>query len=407
MNWRRCDSNASSIDTDKAKIPMNFDYTETQGQIRAAVKELCKGFGPEYWRGLAQEGKYPEAFVDAMAEAGWLAALIPEEYGGAGLPLLDACLILQEINQNGGSAVHCHAQMYTMASIMRHGSEAQKRRTLPRIADGSLRLQAFGVTEPDAGSNTLAIKTFARKVPGGYVVNGQKIWTSRYSHSHMYLLIARTTPIDAVKKKTDGLSLFLIDIKKAGASLKATPIRTMINHHTFQVFIDNLELSDDDRIGEEGKGFYYLLDSLHSERLLVGSEAIGDGHWFVGKAARYGSERVVFDRPIGANQGVQFPIARAHMNIEAAELMRNKAATLFDAGLPCGREATMVKYLASEAAWEAAEAAMTTFGGYGVACEYDIERKWKESRLFRTAPISNNLVLAQVAEHLLGMPRSY
>jgi acyl-CoA dehydrogenase len=273
-----------------------------------------------------------------MAKAGWLAALIPEEYGGAGLPLLDACLILQEINQNGGSAVHCHAQMYTMASIMRHGSEAQKRRTLPRIADGSLRLQAFGVTEPDAGSNTLAIKTFARKVPGGYVVNGQKIWTSRYSHSHMYLLIARTTPIDAVKKKTDGLSLFLIDIAKAGASLKATPIRTMINHHTFQVFIDDLHLTDDDRIGEEGKGFHYLLDSLHSERLLVASEAIGDGHWFVGKAARYGSERVVFDRPIGANQGVQFPIARAHINVEAAELMRNKAATLFDASLPCGRE---------------------------------------------------------------------
>ena len=386
---------------------MNFDYSQTQEQIRSAVRELCKGFGPEYWRQCAQDGAYPETFVDAMAKAGWLAALIPEEYGGAGLPLLDACLILQEINQNGGSAVHCHAQMYTMASIMRHGSEAQKRRTLPRIADGSLRLQAFGVTEPDAGSNTLAIKTFARKVPGGYVVNGQKIWTSRYSHSHMYLLIARTTPIDAVKKKTDGLSLFLIDIAEAGASLKATPIRTMINHHTFQVFIDDLHLTDDDRIGEEGKGFHYLLDSLHSERLLVASEAIGDGHWFVGKAARYGSERVVFDRPIGANQGVQFPIARAHINVEAAELMRNKAATLFDAGLPCGREATMVKYLASEAAWEAAEAAMTTFGGYGVACEYDIERKWKESRLFRTAPISNNLVLAQVAEHLLGMPRSY
>ncbi|MFZ5722695.1 MAG: acyl-CoA dehydrogenase family protein, partial [Pseudomonadota bacterium] len=270
---------------------MNFDYTETQGQIRAAVKELCKGFGPEYWRQCAQDGAYPEAFVDAMAKAGWLAALIPEQYGGAGLPLLDACLILQEINQNGGSAVHCHAQMYTMASIMRHGSETQKRRTLPRIADGSLRLQAFGVTEPDAGSNTLAIKTFARKVPGGYVVNGQKIWTSRYSHSHMYLLIARTTPIDAVKKKTDGLSLFLIDIAKAGTALKATPIRTMINHHTFQIFIDNLELTDDDRIGEEGKGFSYLLDSLHSERLLVASEAIGDGHWFVGKAARYGSER--------------------------------------------------------------------------------------------------------------------
>lgn len=386
---------------------MNFDYTDTQRQIRAAVKTLCQGFGDAYWRDCAQEGRYPEAFVDAMAQAGWLAALIPEEYGGSGLSLLDACTILQEVNFNGGNSASCHAQMYTMASILRHGSEAQKRRTLPRIADGSLRLQAFGVTEPDAGSNTLRIKTFARKVAGGYVLNGQKIFTSRYSHSHLYLLIARTTPYEESRKKTDGLSLFLVDIAKAGAALQARPIRTMINHHTFEVFIDNLELGDEDRIGEEGQGFYYLLDSLHSERLLVASEAIGDGHWFVEKASRYAGERVVFDRPIGANQGVQFPIARAHMNVEAAELMRNKAATLFDAGLPCGREATMVKYLASEAAWEAAEAAMSTFGGYGVACEYDIERKWKETRLFRTAPISNNLVLAQVAEHLLGLPRSY
>ncbi len=386
---------------------MNFSYTETQTQIRSAVKALCDGFGPEYWRQCAQDGAYPEAFVDAMIEAGWLAALIPEAYGGSGLSLMDACTILEEVNRSGGNSASCHAQMYTMASILRHGSEAQKRKTLPRIADGSLRLQAFGVTEPDAGSNTLRIQTFARKVAGGYVINGQKIWTSRYSHSHMYLLIARTTPFEDLAKKTDGLSLFLVDIAKAGSSLKAKPIRTMINHHTFEVFIDKLEVSDDDRIGEEGKGFYYLLDSLHSERLLVASEAIGDGKWFVDKASRYAGERVVFDRPIGANQGVQFPIARAHMNIEAAELMRNKAVTLFDAGLPCGREATMVKYLASEAAWEAAEAALSTFGGYGMACEFDIERKWKEARLFRTAPISNNLVLAQVAEHLLGMPRSY
>ena len=386
---------------------MNFDYTETQGQIRAAVKELCKGFGPEYWRQCAQDGAYPEAFVDAMAKAGWLAALIPEEYGGAGLPLLDACLILQEINQNGGSAVHCHAQMYTMASILRHGSEAQKRATLPRIADGSLRLQAFGVTEPDAGSNTLAIKTFARKVPGGYVANGQKIWTSRYSHSHMYLLIARTTPIDAVKKKTDGLSLFLIDIAKAGASLKATPIRTMINHHTFQVFIDNLELSDDDRIGEEGKGFYYLLDSLHSERLLVASEAIGDGHWFVGKAARYGSERVVFDRPIGANQGVQFPIADAFIELEAANLMRWKACEKIDAMQNAGAEANMAKYLAAKASWEAANVCLQTHGGFGFACEYDIERKFRETRLYQVAPVSTNMIFSYVAEHILGLPRSF
>ena len=301
---------------------MDFSYTETQTQIRSAVKALCDGFGPDYWRQCAQDGAYPEAFVDAMIEAGWLAALIPEAYGGSGLSLMDACTILEEVNRNGGNSASCHAQMYTMASILRHGSEAQKRKTLPRIADGSLRLQAFGVTEPDAGSNTLRIKTFARKVAGGYVINGQKIWTSRYSHSHLYLLIARTTPFEESAKKTDGLSLFLVDIAKAGSSLKAKPIRTMINHHTFEVFIDNLEVSDDDRIGEEGKGFYYLLDSLHSERLLVASEAIGDGKWFVEKASRYASERVVFDRPIGANQGVQFPIARAHINIEAAELMR-------------------------------------------------------------------------------------
>ncbi|MGP1613740.1 MAG: acyl-CoA dehydrogenase family protein, partial [Pollutimonas bauzanensis] len=342
-----------------------------------------------------------------MTEAGGLAALIPEAYGGSGLALLDACLILEEINRSGGNGAACHAQMYTMGSVLRHGSEAQKNRILPRIADGSLSLQAFGVTEPDAGSDTLRIKTFARRVNGGYVINGQKIWTSRYLQSDLYLLIARSTPYEEVKKKTDGLSLFLVDIERAGSALRSTPIKTMLNHHTNQVFIDNLEVSDEDRIGEEGKGFHYLLDSLNAERLLVASESIGDGKWFVSKASRYASERVVFDRPIGANQGVQFPIARAHMNIEAAELMRNRAATLFDNGEPCGPQATMCKYLASEAGWEAAEAAMTTFGGYGVAAEYHIERKWKESRLFRTAPISNNLVLAQVAQHILGMPRSY
>jgi acyl-CoA dehydrogenase len=278
---------------------------------------------------------------------------------------------------------------------------------LPRIADGSLRLQAFGVTEPDAGSNTLKIKTFARRVNGGYVINGQKIWTSRFKQSHMYLLITRTTPFDEVAKKTDGLTLFLVDIAKAGASLRATPIRTMLNHHTNEVFIDNLEVTDDDRIGEEGKGFYYLLDSLNSERILVASEAIGDGKWFVEQASHYASERIVFDRPIGANQGIQFPIAKAHMNLQAAELMRNKAAVLFDKRLPCGSETSMAKYLCTEASWEAAEACMTTFGGFGVASEYHVERKWKEARLFRIAPISNNLILAQIAQHALKMPRSY
>jgi acyl-CoA dehydrogenase len=294
-----------------------------------------------------------------------------------------------------------------MGSLLNHGSEAQKRKYLPRIADGSLRLQAFGVTEPDAGSNTLKIKTFAKRVPGGYVINGQKVWTSRYLQSHMYLLIARTTPYEEVKKKTEGLTLFLVDIEKAGASLKSTPIKTMLNHHTNQVFIDNLEVTDDDRIGEEGKGFTYLVDSLNSERLLVASESLGDGKWFVENASRYATDRIVFDRPIGANQGVQFPIAKAHMNLQAAELMRDRAADLFDAGKPCGPESNMAKYLTSEAAWEAAEAAMIAFGGNGVAVEYNVERKWKEARLFRIAPISNNLVLAQVAQHVLGMPRSY
>ena len=291
--------------------------------------------------------------------------------------------------------------------ILNHGSEAQKQKYLPSIAAGTLRLQAFGVTEPDAGSNTLNIKTTARKIDGGYVINGQKIWTSRYFQSHMYLLVTRTTPLEEAKRKTDGLSLFLVDIAKAGASLKATPIPTMLNHHTNQVFIDDLHVSDDDLIGEEGKGFYYLLDTLNSERLLVASESIGDGKWFVEQASRYASERRVFDRPIGANQGVQFPIAKAHMNIEAAECMRNRAATLFDSGAKAGNETLMAKYLATEASWEAAEACMTTFGGYGVASEYHVERKWKEARLFRTAPISNNLVLAQIAQHALGMPRSY
>lgn len=376
-------------------------------EIRDAVAALCRDFGGEYWQRCEREEKYPEEFVQAMTRAGWLAALIPEEYGGSGLSLREACVILEEVNRSGANGASCHAQMYTMGSLLHHGSEAQKRRYLPRIADGSLRLQAFGVTEPDAGSNTLKIKTFAKKVDGGYVINGQKVWTSRYRQSHLYLLIARTTPYEECRKKTDGLTLFLVDIGKAGESLKSTPIRTMLNHHTNQVFIDNLEVSDEDRIGEEGKGFHYLVDSLNAERLLVGSESLGDGKWFIENASRYASERIVFDRPIGANQGVQFPIAKAYMNLKAAELMRDRAADLFDARQPCGPESNMAKYLATEASWEAAEAAMLAYGGNGVACEYDVERKWKEARLFRIAPISNNLVLAQVAQHVLGMPRSY
>lgn len=386
---------------------MEFGYTATQEEIRSSVQRLCAEFGPDYWRGCDEAGKYPYEFVKAMTDAGWLAALIPEEFGGAGLGLVDACVILEEINRSGGNAAACHAQMYTMAAILYHGSQAQKQKYLPGIADGGISLQAFGVTEPDAGSNTLAITTFAKKVDGGYVINGQKIWTSRYKQSDLYLLITRTTPAADVKRKTDGLTLFLVDIEKAGAALTSTPIRTLFNHHTNQVFIDDLHVSEDDRIGEEGKGFYYLLDSLNSERLLVASESIGDGKWFIENGSRYASERSVFGRPIGANQGVQFPIARAYMNLQAAELVRNKAATLFDLRQPCGPEANIAKYLATEASWEAAEACLTAYGGYGFASEFHVERKWREARLFRTAPISNNLILAQIAQGSLGMPRSY
>jgi acyl-CoA dehydrogenase len=386
---------------------MNFSYSDTQQEIAAAVRDLCARFPDPYWRKCEAEEAYPHDFVDAMTEAGWLAALIPEAYGGSGLALLDACIILQEINRQGGNAATCHAQMYTMAAVLQHGTDKQKDAILPKIARGELRLQAFGVTEPTAGSNTLRIKTFARKVPGGYVINGQKIWTSRFRQSDYYLLLARTTPFDDVLKKTDGLSLFLIDIKRAGTALQPRTIDTMLNHHTNEVFIENLEVGEEWRVGEEGKGFQYLLSSLNAERLLVASECVGDGHWFIDRARRYATDRVVFDKPIGANQGVAFPIAKAHMNVCAAELVRNQGATLFDAGKPCGPEANMAKYLCSEASWEAAEAAMTTYGGFGVATEYDIERKWKETRLFRTAPISNNLVLAYVAQHVLEMPRSY
>jgi acyl-CoA dehydrogenase len=342
-----------------------------------------------------------------MTEAGWLAALIPQEFGGAGLSMLEASLILEEVNRSGGNAVACHAQMYTMAAILKHGNIEQKKRYLPRIASGELRLQSFGVTEPDAGSETPRIKTFARREGDNYVINGQKIFTSRYQHSDMLLLLTRSTPFDQVTKKTDGMSLFLVNIKESGSAIKAVPISTLVNHGTNQLFIDNLVLPREALIGEEGKGFSCLLSSLNAERILVASESVGDGRWFVDYATKYANQRRVFDRPIGMNQGVQFPIAKAHVAVEAANLMRLKAATLFDAGLPCGGEANMAKYLASEAAWEAGEAAMVTLGGYGFTKEYHVERKWREARLYRTAPIANNLVLSFVAEHLLGLPRSY
>jgi acyl-CoA dehydrogenase len=386
---------------------MDFEFSESQKEIRAAVAALCARFGNEYWHRCDAKNAYPEEFVERLSEAGWLSALIPHEYGGAGLGMLEASLILEEINRSGGNAVACHAQMYTMASILKHGSAEQKQRYLPRIAAGELRLQSIGVTEPDAGSETPRIKTFAQRQGDQYVVNGQKIFTSRYQHSDMILLLTRTTPYDEVKKKTDGMSLFLVNLKETGDAIKAVPIATMVNHGTNQLFIDNLILPREALIGEEGKGFSYLLSSLNAERILVGSESIGDGRWFVEYAVKYANERRVFDRPIGMNQGVQFPIAKAHVAVQAADLMRLKAVSLFDAGLPCGAEANMTKYLASEAAWEAGEAAMTTLGGYGFAKEYHVERKWREARLYRTAPISNKLILSFVGEHVLGMPRSY
>ena len=386
---------------------MDFGYSELQQQIRTSVRALCDRFGPDYWRRCDAERSYPEEFVRAMSEAGWLGILIPEEYGGGGQGITEASIVLEEINHSGGSSAVCHAQMYTMGSLLRHGSEEQKRRYLPGIASGALRLQAFGVTEPDAGSDTTRVKTFARKTSDGYVINGQKIFTSRYQHSDLMVLLARTTPLEETGKKTEGLSLFLVDTRAAGDSIQASPIDMLINHETNQLFITDLEVPQDALIGEEGRGFFYLLDGLNAERILIASECIGDGHWFIERATAYAGERVVFDRPIGKNQGVQFPIAKAYMAVEAADLMRLKAAAAFDARQPCGAEANMAKYLASEASWEAADVAMATLGGYGLASEYHVERKWRETRLYRTAPITNNLILSFVAEHVLHMPRSY
>ncbi|MGZ3665904.1 MAG: acyl-CoA dehydrogenase family protein [Ktedonobacterales bacterium] len=386
---------------------MNFEFSELQDEIRSAVRQLCARFDLDYWQACDEAKAYPEDFVRAMGEAGWLGALIPEAYGGGGLGLTEAAIILEEINRSGGSGAACHAQMYTMGALLRHGSEEQKRRYLPQIASGDLRLQAFGVTEPDAGSDTTQISTFARKSDGGYVISGQKVFTSRYQHSDLLLLVARTTPIEQVQKKTQGISLFLVDTRAAGDAIRAVPIDTMINHETNQLFISDLEVSADALIGEEGQGFRYLLDGLNAERILIASECIGDGRWFIERAVTYAQERVVFGRPIGKNQGVQFPIAKAYMALEAADLLRLHAATRFDAHQPCGPEANMAKYLASEASWEAGDVAMATLGGYGLASEYHVERKWRETRLFRTAPITNNLVLAYVAEHVLGLPRSY
>ena len=385
---------------------MDFAAPAELDEIRTSVRELCSGFPGEYWRELEPD-RYPEEFVSALTEHGWLAALIPEEYGGAGLGLMAASVILEEINASGCTAGACHAQMYVMGTLLRHGSKEQKTRFLPGIASGELRLQAFGITEPTVGSDTTRIQTRAERVDGGYVIRGQKIWTSRALHSDLMLLLARTTPLEDVEKRTEGLSVFVVDMRAAGAKIDIRPIKTMMNHATTEVFLDGVEVPSEALVGEEGQGFRYILDAMNAERILIAAECIGDGRWFVDKAARYASERVVFGRPIGANQGVQFPIARAHAAIEAADLVRYKAAWLFEAGEPCGPEANVAKLLASEASWQAANACLDTHGGYGFAAEYDVERKFRETRLYSIAPISNNLVLAYVGQHVLGMPRSY
>ena len=385
---------------------MNFALPPELGDIRAAVADLCSGFPGAYWRELEPDG-YPDAFVAALTEAGWLAALIPEEYGGGGLDLTAACVILEEINASGCNAAACHAQMYTMGTLLRHGSTAQKERYLPSIASGELRLQAFGITEPSVGSDTTQIATTAELTADGYTIRGQKIWTSRALHSDLMLLLARTTPLDEINRRTHGLSVFLLDMNAAGERLTIRPIRTMMNHATTEVFFDNVAIPRDALVGEENRGFEYILDGMNAERILIASECIGDGRWFVGKAASYASERSVFGRPIGANQGVQFPIARAYAAVEAASLVRHRAAWLYDQDLPCGADANTAKLLASEASWQAANACLDTYGGFGFASEYDVERKFRETRLYSIAPISNNLVLAYLGRHVLDMPRSY
>jgi alkylation response protein AidB-like acyl-CoA dehydrogenase len=377
-------------------------------EIRAAVARLCADFPGEYWRALDRDRRYPTEFVRALTEAGYLSCLIPEEFGGSGLGLSFAAAILEEVQASGANGAACHAQMYIMGTLLRHGTPAQKAKYLPKIATGELRLQAFGVTEPTAGTDTSSIRTVAVRQGDKYVVNGQKVWTSRAEHSDLMLLLARTTPRDQVAKKTDGMSVFIVDMQAAlGRGLTIRPIRTMINHGTTEVFFDNLEVPAENLVGEEGRGFRYILDGMNAERILIAAECIGDGHWFIRKATDYANERRVFGRPIGQNQGVQFPIARAYMAVEAAALMVKRAADLYESGQPCGKEANMAKQLAAEASWQAADMCLQTHGGFGFAEEYDVERKFRETRLYQIAPISTNLVLSYLAEHVLGLPRSY
>jgi acyl-CoA dehydrogenase len=395
--------NPDSIEQD-VMVALGEDYPE----LRDAVRRICSDFPPEYWRKLDEERGYPTEFVQAMTAAGFLGALIPEEYGGSGLPLRAAAVVLEEVNASGCTASPAHAQMYIMGTLLRHGSEEQKRRYLPKIASGELRLQAFGVTEPTTGSDTTQLKTRAERRGNVYVVNGQKVWTSRALHSDLMLLLARTTPVDQVKRRTEGLSTFLVDLRQArGKGVEIKPIRALINHNTTEVFFDNLEVPAENLIGEEGQGFRYILDGMNAERILVASECIGDGRWLLKKGVAYANERKVFGRPIGQNQGVQFPLARAYAELEAADMIARRAAALFQAGKPCGPDANMAKLLASEATWHGAEAAMQTHGGFGFAQEYDIERKWREARIYQTAPISTNLILAYIGQHVLGLPRSY
>ncbi len=376
--------------------------------IRDAVRALCAEFPDEYHRKIDEQRTYPEAFVDALSKAGWMAALIPEEYGGSGLGLTEAAVIMEEINRAGGNSGACHGQMYNMNTLVRHGSEEQRRKYLPRIASGELRLQSMGVTEPTTGTDTTQLKTTAVKKGDKYVINGQKVWISRVQHSDLMILLARTTPLSEVKKKSEGLSIFIVDIKEAMQSgMTVRPIPNMVNHETNELFFDNLEILEESLIGEEGKGFKYILTGLNAERALIAAECIGDGYWFTDRVVKYVSQREVFGRPIGKNQGVQFPIAEAYIEIEAANLMRQKACALYDAGQPCGAEANMAKYLAAKASWEAANACLQFHGGFGFACEYDIERKFRETRLYQVAPISTNLILSYVAEHILGLPRSF
>lgn len=385
-------------------IPLADDHND----LREAVRDLCRNFPAEYWREIDEKAAYPEAFVDALTNAGWLSALIPEEYGGSGLGIIEASIILEEINYSGGNSGACHGQMYNMSTLLRAGSAEQKQAYLPKIASGELRIQSMAVTEPTTGSDTTKLKTSAVRKGDRYVVNGQKVWTSRLQHSDYLVLLARTTPLDQVRKKSEGLSVLLVNVKDAlGGGMTVRPIRNMVNHETNEVFFDNVEVPVENLIGEEGRGFRYILEGLNAERTLIAAECVGDGRWFVEKAAAYGRERTVFGRPIGQNQGIQFPIAQSYAAIEAASLMRFKAAWLHDNHRPCGAEANMAKMLAADASWQAANACLQTYGGFGFAAEYDVERKFRETRLYQVAPISSNLILAYLGEHVLGMPRSY